>query len=165
MPIPERLEASRGSSQCAESYPTKGVSTDLYCSTVKRLLRSRSWSSTKALLIQSICLFSYVSTTDAIIHAIEKWPELLDKRPNAEVEVIFKNFRKAFHKMQPSQLNRKPNELRVAADIRQLVLNFLEERHQRVRVQNSKSNYEQIQKGVRTARNDIWAPVLVGFCQ
>jgi len=50
--------------------------------------------------------------------------------------------------MQPSQLNRKLNELRVASDIRQLVLNFLEECHQRVRVQDSKSNYEQSQTGV-----------------
>jgi len=39
-----------------------------------------------------------VGTTDAIIHAIEKWSELLDKRPKAELEVIVKGVSKAFDK-------------------------------------------------------------------
>jgi hypothetical protein len=89
-----------------------------------------------------------LGTRDAIIYTLESWTRQLDNKNNKAVEVIFKDFSKAFDSLQPGKLLEALHSLGIPSHIVQLSIDFLNNRKQRVRVNSSKSNYIESQVGV-----------------
>ena len=89
-----------------------------------------------------------LSTTDAVIFTLEQWTALLDDKSTKAVEVIFKDFSKAFDPLQPSKLATVLADMGVSADILELSLHFMSSRQQCVRVKSSLSDYKPIDVGV-----------------
>ena len=89
-----------------------------------------------------------VGTTDAIIYTIEHWTKMLDDRGIKAVEVLFKDFSKAFDSLQPAQLLKSLVEMGVTSDILKLSMDFMTNRQQRVRIKDASSPYLPITVGV-----------------
>jgi hypothetical protein len=86
------------------------------------------------------------STTDALIHTLEKW--CTEKNRNSKIHVIFKDFSKAFAMMQPVCLEKALRRLSVDNAVIELALDFMTNRSLRVNVDGMKSRYMLSQVGV-----------------
>ena len=89
-----------------------------------------------------------LGTTDAVISTLERWISQLDCKSTKAIEVIYKDFSKAFDSLQPSKLLSALSNMQVPGSIIQLCLNFLDGRQQRVRYNAAKSTYIPSRVGV-----------------
>lgn len=106
----------------------------------------------KTQVINKLCKhqFAYqkgISTTDALIYSTEIWTKQL-KQSNSTVNIIFKDFSKAFDMMQPARLLNALKNLQINENIIALAADFLTNRSQRVKVAQSTSNYMSSKVGV-----------------
>jgi hypothetical protein len=96
---------------------------------------------------QQFAYRSGVGTTDALIYTLDQWTAMLDQS-NTAVEVIFKDFTKAFDSLQPNKLIAALKDLDATPSLLQLALSFLTERKQRVRIKSDVSEYAATTVGV-----------------
>ena len=89
-----------------------------------------------------------LGTVDALVYAIDNWTHLLDDKNTAAVNIMFKDFSKAFDCMQPELLKERLQGMEVTSDIIKLSQSFLSNRQQCVRVGNTKSTYLPVKVGV-----------------
>ena len=66
---------------------------------------------------------------------------MLDDRGIKAVEVLFKDFSKAFDSLQPAKLLKSLVEMGVTSDILKLSMDFMTNREQRVRIKDASSPY------------------------
>lgn len=83
-----------------------------------------------------------------MIFTLEQWTAMLDNKNTKAVEVLYKDFSKAFDSLQPSKLMLALNSLGLSTNMQQLCLNFLCDRQQRVRVKSTVSSYIPVKVGV-----------------
>ena len=98
-----------------------------------------------------------VGTTDALIYTIEKWTHMMDDKNTRAVEVVFKDFSKAFDSLQPNMLMSALNNLDVTSKMKHLCLDFLTNRQQRVKIKNQVSSY--IPAGVGVPQGTLSGPM------
>ena len=89
-----------------------------------------------------------LQTTDAVISTLERWISQLYCKTTKAIEVIYKDFSKAFDSLQPSKLLSALSNMQVPGSIIQLCLDFLDGRQQRVRYNAAKSTYIPSRVGV-----------------
>ena len=89
-----------------------------------------------------------LGTVVALVYSLEKWTRMLDQKDTAAVNVIFKDFSKAFNCMQPSILVQRPNSMNVTSNITKLCMNFLSDRKQCTRVNSKMTDYLPVEVGV-----------------
>ena len=89
-----------------------------------------------------------LQTTDAVISTLERWISQLYCKTTKAIEVIYKDFSKAFDSLQPSKLLSALSNMQVPGSIIQLCLDFLNGRQQRVRYNAAKSTYIPSRVGV-----------------
>ena len=87
-------------------------------------------------------------TTDALLWAIDDWTAILDNKSNAAVQVLFKDFSKAFDLMQPSLLLDTLKSMEVSDEVRDLCQSFMSDREQCVVLNGKRSTYAQKTVGV-----------------
>lgn len=87
-------------------------------------------------------------TTDALIAAIDDWTHTIDNKNNAGVEVIFEDFSKAFDLMQPALLHEALVNMSVPHSLIKLTDSFLNDRTQRVRINDVTSKEIKCSVGV-----------------
>jgi hypothetical protein len=109
----------------------------------------------KKQVIPKLCSnqFAYLpklGTADALVTAIDDWTCELDKKDTMGIQLIFKDFSKAFDKMQPSILVEKLSGMQVNNSTIGLALDFLNGRTQCVvdKVAGVKSRQKNITVGV-----------------
>ena len=68
---------------------------------------------------------------------IEHWTKMLDDRGIKAVEVLFKDFSKAFDSLQPAKLLKSLVETGVTSNILKLSVDFITNRQQRVRIKDA----------------------------
>jgi hypothetical protein len=71
-----------------------------------------------------------ISTTDALIFSFEQWLIDLQLKPASEINIILKDFSKAFDMMQPAYLLRALNDFEVTDGLKNLASDFLTGRTQ-----------------------------------
>ena len=81
-----------------------------------------------------------VGTTDALVKAIDDWTLELDKNETVGIQVILKDFSKAFDRMQPGLLVRKLMDMDVHPGLITLCKDFLSNRKQKVSFYGSTSD-------------------------
>lgn len=77
--------------------------------------------------------FAYLpklGTTDAMVQAIDDWTAQMDQEDTVCLQAVFKDFSKAFDKMQPAILIQKLQDIHVSAPVTNLALDFLTNRTQ-----------------------------------
>ena len=76
---------------------------------------------------------------------------MLDDRGIKAVEVLFKDFSKAFDSLQPAKLLKSLIEMGVTSDILKLSMDFMTNRQQRVRIKDASSPHLPTSVGVPQA--------------
>lgn len=89
-----------------------------------------------------------LGTVDALVHSIDQWTKMLDNKSTAAVNIMFKDFSKAFDCMQPKLLISRLHNMHIREDLIQLCCSFLQHREQNVRVGSSQSVSLPIEVGV-----------------
>ena len=143
IPVPKL----KSPSQCKEFRP---ISLLFHCGKVAEKLFAKEYKKSVLPKISS-AQYAYqpgLGTTDAIIYTLENWIKQLDNRTNKAVEVIYKDFSKAFDSLQPGRLLEALQSLNSPSHITKLAMDFLNNRKQRVRVNSSTSGFVESQVGV-----------------
>lgn len=99
-----------------------------------------------------------LSTTDALLQAIDDWIKILDEKPNTVIYTLCLDFSKAFDRVQKSTLSTKLNSLGVNANLVNLICDFLSDRKQCVKLNAVKSTTQPIDVG--TAQGSKLGPLL-----
>ena len=89
-----------------------------------------------------------LGTVDALVYNLDKWTQMLDCKNTVAVNVVFKDFSKAFNCMQPEVLLKRLQDLNVTNNMIRLCNSFLSERKQRVRISDKTSDYLPVDVGV-----------------
>lgn len=88
-----------------------------------------------------------VSTTDALLHLLDDFTLLLDKKSGKYIQTVCLDFSKAFDRLQPEILLNKMLNLGFSHNIISLIKDFLTNRKQRVALHGNFSNYNSVQVG------------------
>ena len=89
-----------------------------------------------------------LGTVDAVVYSLEKWTCMLDQKDTAAVNVILKDFSKAFNRMQPTILLQRLNAMNVTSKMSKLCMNFMSDRKQCTQVNSKMSDYLPVELGV-----------------
>ena len=89
-------------------------------------------------------------TTHTLVYAMDHWTFMLDCKYNQAMQVVFKDFSKAFDCMQLAILQECLFSLEIKPDLIELFINFLSERNQLVHINQEwgKSSWTQVVVGV-----------------
>ena len=91
-----------------------------------------------------------------LLETLEEWTDLLDK--NFSIDVIYLDFQKAFNTIPHQRLLSKVHAYRIRGQVLEWIRNFLLNRRQRVVLNNSKSNWTEVIRGV--PQGSVLGPIL-----
>ena len=80
-----------------------------------------------------------LGTMDALVKMIDDWTIMMDSKDNVGVQVILKDFSKAFDRMQPSIFVEKLQDLAIHPGLIKLCMDFLKDRNHTVSLHGNKS--------------------------
>jgi hypothetical protein len=106
--------------------------------------------------IRQYAFLSGRSTTLQLLYVLERWTEILDN--GGSLDAIYFDFMKAFDTIPHKGLIGKRERHGISKDLIEWVKSFLTDRRQRVRVNGSCSDFQQVIRGI--PQGSVLEPIL-----